>query len=60
MTVAFLPQTGQTIFSFYRETDESRDEYQCFGSVIGLNAHPDPEIYLDAAQIFFTFYQIFL
>jgi hypothetical protein len=51
ITVAFLAPTGQIIFPFYRETDESRDEYQCFGSVIGLNA--DPDIYLDAAQIFF-------
>jgi hypothetical protein len=31
---------------------------RCFGSVIGHNA--DPDIYLDAAQIFFTFHQIFL
>jgi hypothetical protein len=59
-TEDFLAQTGQISFSFYRETDESRDEYQCFGSVIGLNADPDPAIYLDAAQIFFKFHQIFL
>ncbi len=58
ITVAFLAQTGKINFSFYRETDESRDEYQCFVSVIGINA--DPEFYLDAAQIFFTFHQIFL
>ncbi len=58
ITVAFLAQTGQINFSFYREirVDESRDEYQCFGSVIGHNA--EPELYLDAAQIFFTFHQI--